>query len=319
MRIPHTLLMVLAAAVLWGFSRYAAPYPPKEVEEVPAIAIPGSAFGSLIARTMRESLYSYWHGGEAYRAMATKAAKQEAASSAPAPPPTTPGVFKRRTGASDAPAAASPAAAAPVLPEPDLELSGTGTPVDKVAGLLNKLESQRTRKSGPVVLSPAHRRYIEASAGWRLRLAYNLDPGDPALYEILYHYITTTSSQDLVQIKERSRIVTEKALAQAKSSQGGMASALTGVGAAINNLNDLILAAQPGFPSKSEIDPHWENILSCQQQFRETRAAAEQEGWWLNIPLARRVELDSHARFLDGLVVKFRNNLVARGYVVSHQ
>jgi hypothetical protein len=113
--------------------------------------------------------------------------------------------------------------------------------------------------------------------------------------------------------------VTEKALAQAKSNQGGMASALTGVGAAINSLNELILATQPGFPTKEEVAPHWDNIISCQQQFREARAAAEREGWWQNIPFLRRAELDDHARFLDSLVVKFRNNLTSRGYLVSHQ
>jgi hypothetical protein len=168
------------------------------------------------------------------------------------------------------------------------------------------------------VFTAAHRRYINASAGWRLRLAYNLDPGDPALYEILYHYITTTS-RDLVQIQGRSKIVTEKALAQAKSSQGGMANALTGVGAAINSLNDLILATQPGFPSQEEVAPHWNDIMSCQRQFLETRAAAERDGWWQNIPSARRAEIEDHARFLDDLVVKFRANLATRGYVVSHQ
>lgn len=247
--------MVLAAAVLWGVSRYAAPYPPKTVEEVPTLAIPGSAFGSLIARTMRESLYTYWHGGEAARALATNPAKQASAttSSPPPPPPPTPGVFSRRQFTSNAPAAV-PAPVEAILPDEGPDLPAIGTPVDRVAGLLFKLETQRRRRSGPAVLSAAHRRYIQASAGWRLRLAYNLDPGDPALYEILYHYITTTS-QDLGQVKERSRIVTEKALAQAKSSQGGMANALTGVGAAINGLNDLILAAQPGFPTKNEVAP----------------------------------------------------------------
>lgn len=310
--------MVLAAAVLWGSSRFLAPPLPATVEEVPTIAIPGSAFGSLIARTMRNSLYAYWHGGEAYRAKQA-AAPTSTSAPPPPPPPPTPGVFSRRhLGANAAPATA-PAPTEPTSTQQlEPELPATGTPVDRAAGWINRLETQRTRRAGPVVFSAAHRRYINASAGWRLRLAYNLDPGDPVLYEILYHYITTTS-QDLAQIQERSRIVTKKALDHARSSQGGMANALTGVGAAINGLNEVLLAAQPEFPSKEEIAPHWDSITSLQRQFHETRAAAEREGWWQNIPPARRTEIDDHARFLDRLVAKFRDNLVARGYVVSHQ
>lgn len=167
-------------------------------------------------------------------------------------------------------------------------------------------------------MSVAHQRFVNASFGWRLRLAYNLDPGDPQLYELLHYHILTTS-QDIPQAQRRSHALTAKALAHAKSNQGGMADSLTGLGAAINAFNDVLLAAQPNIPSKEALMPIWDSIDSCQRQFHERRASAESEGWWSNIPQWRRTEIESHAALLDNLTRQIRSYLVTKGLLASHQ
>ncbi|RBP36387.1 hypothetical protein DES53_11798 [Roseimicrobium gellanilyticum] len=331
MRFPNTLLIGLAALVLWGASRVAAPPTPKTLEEVPTLAIPGSGFGSLAARTMRLSLYAYWHSGEAYQAPpATPTPPQApAANTPPPPPPPTPGVFSRRRLGATAPAdpAAQPAPAAQpppdtahasAAPEPASDLSANDPPLVRAASWLRSLEKRRTQRKDRAPFSPGHAHYLNAATGWRLRLAYNLDPGDPVLYEILHHHILTTS-QDVAQARMRSQLVTEQALAHAHSSQAGMSDALTGLGAAINAFNETVLAAQPGKPEHAQILANWEDITLCQRSFRERRAAAEQEGWWMNIPIHRRAEIDDYAKFLDRLTGHLQVYLERSGIEVSHR
>jgi hypothetical protein len=316
MRVPHSLLIGLAAAVLWGASRLAAPPMPKRSEDIPALAISGSSFGSLAARTMRGSLYSYWHSGEAYHAPEKTTPQQPTANTPPPPPPPTPGVFSRRRLGSQPPAdsaaAADQAAATPPAPAPESRVIATGPPLDRAAAWLNGLEKRRTQRRDRSPLSGKHIQYLNAATGWRLRLAYNLDPGDPILYEILHHHILTTS-QDINQARARSRSLTDQALAHAHSSQAGMADALTGVGAAINALDELILSAKPNLPGKDQLLASWQEISSSQTRFREFRADAEREGWWSNIPDSRRTEIDSYASFLNRLTGQIREFLTKNG------
>lgn len=321
MRLPNTLLIGLSAMVLWGASRWVAPPLPKRAEDVPALAIPGSAFGSLAARSMRGSLYSYWHSGEAFQAPeATPPPQVPTANTPPPPPPPTPGVFSRRRLGSAPPAepaAPSNDVATAPAPPPQPEVPA-GPPLDRAAAWLNGLEKRRTHRKDRVAFSAKHIQYLNAATGWRLRLAYNLDPGDPMLYEILHHHILTTS-QNIDQARARSRLLTDQALAHAHSSQADMDDTLTGVAAAINALNETILAAQPNQPSKEELLANWQEITSCQNRFHELRTAAEQEGWWSNIPGHRRAEIDNQANFLSGLTKQIQEFLVKNSILVSHQ
>ncbi|HSI65591.1 MAG TPA: hypothetical protein VLE43_20870 [Candidatus Saccharimonadia bacterium] len=323
MHVPHTLLIGLAAALSWGASRFVAPAPPATADDVPALAIPGSAYGSLAARTMRASLYAYWHGGEAYRAAPppTPQLPTSAAPAPPPPPPPTPGVFsRRRLGAtppeSEPVAATAPPAAPEPVPVAEPEPEPSGPLLDRMASWLNALETRRTRRQGTLVRSEAHQRFINASTGWRLRLATNLDPGDPILYEILHHHILTTS-QDPTKAMADVRTLSARALAHAMSNQAGMMDALTGLGAAVNLMNDLMLSARPGMPAKEDVAKVWDTIVQCQQRYHDIRAAAETEGWWQNIPAIRRAEIEDHSKFLERITIKMREQLVASGLVIS--
>lgn len=312
MHLPHTLLTVLAAAILWGAAVAVAPAPPATVEEAPAFALPGSAFGSLIARTVRASLFG--------AKVCTDPCCAPSASPSPAPPSGA-GVFsgrRLRSASSDQAAPSTGAIAHGAMGHSNIPKFST-SPLDWAAASLNALDQRRAQGvAGRRQLSVAHIQYVEASRGWRLRLAYNLDPGDPVLYELLHFHLVTTPQGKSTAL-ERSRLLGQKALAHAQSSQAGMADSLTGVGAAIDVFNEASLAVQPRTLPKDEVMPIWDSIAFCQQRFRETRAAAEREGWWENIPASRRTEIDSHARNLDNLIVKIRDHLTTKGYLVNHQ
>lgn len=183
---------------------------------------------------------------------------------------------------------------------------------------VNGLETRRTQRHGAVSRSPAHQRFINASTGWRLRLATNLDPGDPILYEILHQHILTTSP-DTTKALQSVRALSKRALTHALSEQAGMMDSLTGLGAAINVLNDMILTARPALPGKTDVVELWHGIAQCQQRYHAIRADAEREGWWQNIPEMRRFEINNHAKFLDDLTRKMHEFLKAKDLLASYQ
>jgi hypothetical protein len=185
-----------------------------------------------------------------------------------------------------------------------------------MASWLNGLETKRTQRQGSLTRSAAHQRFINASTGWRLRLATNLDPSDLGLYEILYLHILTTS-QDQAKALESSRALSNKALTRALSNQAGVMDSLTGVGAAINIMNDLMQSARPGLPDKADIAKAWRDIDQCQQRYRDIRASAESEGWWQNIPEIRRLEIETDAKQLEQITTKMHDQLLANGLLVN--
>src|SRR6188508_3634218 len=66
MHVSHSLLAIAAAAACWtvaGISYEVPRSPMGSVEPHNPLAICRSAYGSLIARLMKDSLESYWHGG----------------------------------------------------------------------------------------------------------------------------------------------------------------------------------------------------------------------------------------------------------------
>lgn len=313
MHLPYTFLAV--AVVLWGASRAVAPPPPVSSDDVPSLGIAGSAYGSLIARIMREPLYAYWHGGEVSGAakVSAPARADKPASAEPATPPPSPpagGVFSRRRLAAQAQEEQKPAVVQTVAVAPQ------GSALERGAKLLLDLESRRTKRTGQFVTSAAHLRYINASADWRLRLACHLDPGDAALYEILHAQIIYRSTSQ-AEAQAGVRDLARRAIARALSRDAGLQDSLTGAGASLNLLNDALLSSREGQHVQGTITSSWNTLEACFQRYRDVRLAADTEGWWQGIPEMRRQEIEDHARFLERLRVKFRDHLAAKGIIAS--
>lgn len=303
MRISYPLL-IGAAATVWIAGRLTAPVPTTAPAAPPAFGIAGSAYGSLVARLMRDSLYAYWHGGEQARnhQPAPAATTPEAISKAPPPPPM-PGRLARR--------GQPPVPPPPVAPEPAGKApeEAGGPLLDRGVKLIARLEAARTRRDGPLALSAAHSRYINAAADWRLRLACQLDPGDAVLYEILHFQIQSRAgSPDAVQ--KASEELAQRALKHALSDDSGLADCLTGAGAAINLLNARL---QPGQADLAAASQTWQHLDTCLDRYRQLRSHAQNEGWWAAIPEVRRAELENHARFLETLAGRIRTQLSQTG------
>ncbi|MEZ0385849.1 MAG: hypothetical protein ACAI34_02185 [Verrucomicrobium sp.] len=298
MRISYPILM--AAAVMCGsIGRMAGPGMDEPSTPPPAFGIPGSAYGSLAARLMRDSLYSYWHAGESAR---RPAPTRNAATNTSPPPPPAPGRFARRNQKETPP---------PPSPLPEPPEAPAGSLLDRGTQIIVNLEAARTRREGPLVMSVAHSRYVESAADWRLTLANHLDPGDEVLYEILHHQLQTKAkSPEAAQIATQG--LAEKSLARALSSEGGLADALTGAGAAINLLNDRLQPDQTDAAGAAEA---WRHLEACLTKFQRVRSEAETEGWWAGIPQIRREELQEHVQYLERLAGRIHGHLTKTGII----
>lgn len=303
MRLSYPLLTGFAL-VAWAAGRLLAPAIHSSGEAPPAFAIPGSAYGSLMARMMRDTLYTYWHSGESTRTHQQVAKNQAAAPQAPPPPPAA-GRFARRGQPQPLPQS-SPAQ---VVEAPQF----SGSWLDRGSQLIAHLEASRTRRQGPLVMSAAHRRYIEAAADWRLRLAVHLDPGDAVLYEIL-HYQFQTKGGDPAEVRKASEQLAQQAVARGLSEAGGLSDALTGAGAAINLLNYRL---QPGQTDPATTAQAWTSLDACMTKYHRLRAQAQREGWWNGIPELRREELEHHAKFLEKLTGRIKSQLAQKGILTQ--
>jgi hypothetical protein len=293
MGIPHTLLTVIAMAGLWYGGHFWCTSTPDLQPSVkpPAFAVFRSAFGSMMARMMKDSLYSYWHDGKS----AGHAAK-EAADHAVAPP-------AGRLGRLGRPAA--PVATAEDTDHHDHSHSWLDRRVEDLA----RLESLRTQRNSPFPTSAAHRRYINASADWRLRLAYQLDPGDSTLYEILNFHL---SSQKLPPEVLRPMLneLAYEAIYHGLRERSGVNEALTGAGAAVNLLNDQLQRNQPTPPSTFAILRNWKLLNLSLERYRTVRAQGLEEGWWEEIPAVRLQEIETYAGLLEKIAGDIKRQLV---------
>ncbi len=339
MHLPHTLLIV-GAIVLWGASRRLAPSPPARVDDVPALAIAGSAYGSLLARTMRGPLYAYWHGGEELHnptpakkpsppspAPAPAAASPAPAPAAPAPPPAGAGVFSRRRLAAGQPVEPPPPppAGLPAIPAQETAPAATSSLLDRSIQWISRLEAGRTKRpgQGQMTLSQAHLRYVNAAAGWRLRLAYALDPGDASLYEILnQHAVTeilqqqrTVTPETEAQARASVKALARRAIDYARTERAGLAEALTAAGAAVNLLNNALETLAAGASTPADVVSSWNIIEENVTRYQTLRATAVAEGWWEGIPLIRRQELDEQAQNLIQLSGKIREYLFKKSFL----
>lgn len=266
-------MLPLAALTWWGGHllqvRQTAP------GRAPAFAVPGSAYGSLAARLIRDSLYSYWHGGEGSQALPVKQP------SSTAPPPSAPGRFTRR-GQPPQPVKTPP-------PEDTAEeMGGLDGWVDKLA----RLEKARTQRNSSFPLSPAHQRYVDASATTRLKLAYALDPGDAVLYEVLYFHLASRPGPTMAAALQA---LTAQAMEYGLRPQGSLSDALTAAGAAINVLNEQLQGNRPGSAEVPAVLAARQVLKQGLARYDALRGEARQNGWWEGIPAVRRAELENHA------------------------
>lgn len=293
MHLSHPLLMLAVAGVLWIAGHRLAGS--RDAASPGFLGLPGSAYGSLAARLMRDSLHSYWHGGES----ATQARHEPVAA---APSSASVGVFARR-----ATAAVPPPAAA------------TTSGLEDALGHLARLEKGRTKRNSPFPTTEAHRRYLDASAFWRLRSAYALDRSDATLYEILHFQLAARAAQR-PELREEVLRLADEAIAQANAPMAGFSAALTGAGAAINLLNDLLAPGQTHRDDEA-IVRCWRHLETCLQRYRSIREQALAEGWWQRLPETRRQEVESHATLLTRIADNVRQQLPAArlDVVVEHR
>lgn len=172
---------------------------------------------------------------------------------------------------------------------------------------LARLECARTKRNTAFRMSAAHRRYVDASAEWRLRMAYQLDPGDAVLYEILHFQLTRKLTQKPA-VQQEIVALAEQAIANVDSPTAGMSAALTGAGAAVNLLNDLLRPSQTPRDEQA-ILRRWGQLESCLARYWAIQQQAVTEGWWNGIPGVRQIELDGHARLLGRIADTIRKQL----------
>lgn len=293
-------MLPLAFGLWWGghLVQLRSPRPEAVSQKPTAFAIPGSAYGSLAARLLRDSLYSYWHGGEGSQAMPVQQAPASASAQIPPPPPA-PGRFARR---------GQPVPQPQPVPEPEPTVAEQPAGLDGWVATLAQLEKGRTRRNSAFPLSAAHRRYVDASATTRLRLAYSLDPGDAVLYEILHFHLASRSGQNTAAALQD---LTTQALSHGLRPQGSLSDALTAAGAAINILNDQFQPGRPGGadPQAVQAARHW--LKQALAKYDALHDQAIKDGWWEGIPPIRRGELQTHAAQLHRLAAMIESKLSA--------
>lgn len=156
------------------------------------------------------------------------------------------------------------------------------------------LEKNRTRRNSAFPLSAAHQRYLNAAGDVRLRLAYQLDPGDATLYEILYYHMASRAQLRVQALQE----LNQRAMAYGLREQGSLSDALTSAGAAINVLNAQLIPENK--QRDASLIDHAKSILdSSLTRYAKIRDTAKSEGWWEGIPPIRRQELEEHAALLN--------------------
>ena len=281
MHLPHTRLALPAALLCWlAAGRCVDPAPGPSNP----LALQRSAYGSLVARLMKDSLHSYWHGGR-----------------------------DEKAGAPDHEHDAAPPAGKlkllrPAPPTPPHRGSWLEESIHWLAGL----DDKRTERNSPFATTPAHRRFLNASANWRLHFAYQFDPGDAALYEI-GHYSVMERAATPEAGREAAEKLARQTINHALSPQSGLADALTGAGAVINFFNDQLQPGRPVPPDPARLRSDWRLLQTCLERYRTLRQQAATEGWWEEIPPIRRQEIESYAALLEKITANIRKQLAQKG------
>lgn len=158
----------------------------------------------------------------------------------------------------------------------------------------------RSVRNSPFAVAAAHRKFLSASADWRVHVAWELDPGDSALYEI-DHFVSVASAPSLEAAKRKAEELAQRTIQHALSPQAGPVEALTGAGAAINLLNDELRPNRPNPPKTEQLLRDWRTLSFCLKRHRDLREQADEQDWWNDIPEVRRQEIETYATMLTRL------------------
>jgi hypothetical protein len=333
MHLPHPLITLPIAASCWlvvGVCHDVIQTKEDDAGSRNPLAICRSAYGSLIARLMKNSLESYWHGGNCAdpshgHAVPAKpsAAPALAAASAPAVALPSAGRFARRQAGTADGAKAPLAAAAPhvcgdncnhaAVPSAVAEAE-TESWIERLGKGISRIEHMRSVRNSPFAVAPTHQRFLSASADWRVHIAWTLDPCDAALYEVDY-YTAISRGPSRETAKQKAERLSRETIQHALSERASLADALTGAGAAINLLNDQLQPNRPTPPDVAGVWRDWRVLKFCLTRHEALRQQADEEDWWADIPEVRRQEIDSYARMLVHLTGTIRQQLTNSGLV----
>jgi hypothetical protein len=331
MHLPHPLITLPIAASCWllvGVCHDVILTPEGDAGDRNPLGICRSAYGSLMARLMKNSLESYWHAGCTDTSHGhVVPAKPSAVPAAPAVLPSA-GRFARRQaepatapGQANAPLVAAAAAphvcgdncnhgADPVAAAPAESESW----IDRLGKGICRMEHMRSVRNSPFAVAPTHRRFLSASADWRVHIAWTLDPGDAALYEVDY-YTAMSRGPSIETAQQKAERLSRETIQHALSPQASLADALTGAGAAINLLNAQLLPNRPTPPDVAGVWRDWRVLKFCLTRHRDLRQQAAEEDWWADIPEVRRQEIETYAKMLMHLTGTIRQQLASNGLI----
>jgi hypothetical protein len=332
MHLPHPLITLTAAAACWmlvGLCPNATLRSHGDTGNRNPLGICRSAYGSLVARLMKDSLESYWHAGNCTdpshgHAVPPKPSGASVAGSAAPAPPTVAGRFARRQAApGDAAKAAAPGAAAPHVCGDNCNHSAVPVAaasskswIDRLGQDISRMDHMRSVRNSPYAVAATHKRFLSASADWRVHIAWCLDPGDAALYEI-DHFTALSGATSPEAAKRKTEELARRTIQHALSPQASLADALTGAGAAINLLNDQLRPGRATPPDHAGIWRDWRVLKFCLTRHRDLRMQAAEEEWWAEIPEVRRQEIDTYAKMLVHLSGTIRQQLTSNGLIRS--
>jgi hypothetical protein len=172
----------------------------------------------------------------------------------------------------------------------------------------------RSVRNSPFAVAPTHRLFLSAAADWRVHIAWELDPGDSALYEI-DHFVSVARATTADAAKKKADELAQRTIQHALSPQAGPVDALTGAGAVINLLNDELLPGRAEPPKTAEVLHNWRVLKFCLNRHRELRREADEQDWWNDIPDVRRTEIETYAKMLERLSVLIQKQLASNGTV----
>jgi hypothetical protein len=147
-----------------------------------------------------------------------------------------------------------------------------------------------------------------------VHIAWELDPGDAALYEI-DHFVSVSRASSPDVAKRKANELAQRTIQHALSPQAGPVDALTGAGAAINLLNDELRPNRAEPAKTAELLHNWRVLTFCLRRHRDLRQEADEENWWGDIPDVRRGEIETYATMLERLSVTIHKQLAANGMI----
>jgi hypothetical protein len=307
MHVSHSLLTLGAAAACWIVAGVSYEIPRSSsgsVEPHNPLAISRSAYGSLIARLMKDSLESYWHAGNCTdpshdhgQAPAGRFANRQQ----PAQPKAHDRDHDHDHDHDHGRVAQAPAVS---------KLSW----IDRFGRSVTQLEHMRSVRNSPFAVAPTHRLFLSAAADWRVHLAWQLDPGDSALYEI-DHYVSQSRATSADAAKRKSAELAQRTIMHALSPHAGPVDALTGAGAAINLLNHELMPDRREALNPAALLHDWRVLKFCLNRHRQLRQEADEEDWWNDIPDVRRTEIETYARMLEHLSATIHKQLASNGTI----